>query len=679
MAVLCPEKCGKKFTTQEFAEYVLNETETLNATILEFNFRAVADQISFRYIFASEEYQEGNSSTCQYSDLFGFLIRPENETRYENIALVPGTQTPVKVTTVHSGIPGSCNPINEAYFGSWNNSSAPINFNGQTAILTAVASVIPNETYHVKLVIADEHNYRYDSAVFLEAGSFELNTNLGPDKLIANNTALCPDENLLLDASSTNATNYKWFQNGVEILGETNPTYLVENPGTYSLEATINSTCISYGDVVIERATNPVVFDTNLISCDFNLDGLTNYNLFDAEAAITNNDSSIYVENFYLSQTDAEAGITTDAIQNPDNYNNTSPNQIVFARVLNANGCFSVAQVTLNFANNNIILPEFPVCDDDLNDGITTFNLTDVEAFILNQTSVPNSANISFFTSQTDLENQSNPVSGSHENINNPYTDTLFVQITDNGTCFAYTSINLVVNPFPELEEDEETFYCLNTFPQTITLEAGVLSGSNLSYLWSTGETTQNIQINQIGTYSVTVTNNFTCFNTRSITVLPSNTATIDDVLVSEGSSNNSITINASGEGDYEYALDDGSFQDSHIFTHVSAGYHTVYVQDKNGCGVIPYNVSVLGFPKFFTPNGDSYNETWKPIGINLLETNVRVQIFDRYGKLLKELDALDSGWNGTFNGDLLPTNDYWFIITLTNGKQYRGHFTLKR
>ncbi|WAC01855.1 choice-of-anchor L domain-containing protein [Lacinutrix neustonica] len=82
-------------------EMALQESNTINATILEFDFTSVANQISFRYIFASEEYQEGDPNTCQYSDLFGFLIRPVSQTDYTNIALVPGTQTPVKVTTVH--------------------------------------------------------------------------------------------------------------------------------------------------------------------------------------------------------------------------------------------------------------------------------------------------------------------------------------------------------------------------------------------------------------------------------------------------------------------------------------------------------------------------------------------------------------------------------------------------
>ncbi|PWI30375.1 hypothetical protein DI383_07960 [Flavobacteriaceae bacterium LYZ1037] len=665
-------------------EYALQESNTINATILEFNFKAVADQISFRYLFASEEYQEGNSNTCQYSDLFGFLIRKETETEYENIALVPGTSTPVKVTTVHSGIPGACSPINETYFGSWNDATAPINFNGQTAILTAIADVIPNETYHVKLVIADEQNYRYDSAVFLEAGSFQLNTNLGPDLIIANNTALCTNETILLDANQPGMNTYKWFKNGIEILLETNPTYLVTDAGTYSVEVIIDGTCFSYGEVVIEIAPDPIVFNTTLINCDYNLDGFTTYNLFDAEADITNNDNTLFIDGFYFSEAEANTGASP--IPTPTSFDNTSLNQIVYARVSNANGCISVAEVALDFANNRIVLPLYPACDDETNDGITSFNLDDMGAFVLSQNSVPNTAIVTFYESQEDLENQSNPLSGTYENTDTPDFDNLYVQIVDNGICFAYASIYLIVYPSPELAPDEEIMYCLNLFPQTFLLEAGLLSGdpSDFSYQWQLDGVdlmlnTEQISANEIGIYTVTATNIDGCSTSRTITVLPSNIATIEDIIVSETSSNNSITIIVSGEGDYEYALDNGFYQNSNTFSNVPPGYHTVYIQDKNGCGVIPVEVSVLGFPKFFTPNGDGYNDTWNPIGLNNLEIFARTKIFDRYGKLIKELNALGSGWDGTFNGYLLPSDDYWFIITLADGKEYRGHFSLKR
>jgi gliding motility-associated-like protein len=142
------------------------------------------------------------------------------------------------------------------------------------------------------------------------------------------------------------------------------------------------------------------------------------------------------------------------------------------------------------------------------------------------------------------------------------------------------------------------------------------------------------------------------------------------------------MTIEVDGEGVYEYALVAyGSiFQESNVFTNVQPGFHTVLVRDVNECGFIEHTFSVLGFPKYFTPNGDPYKERWHVYGVNSeFNQGIDVKIFDRYGKLLKQLNHLSPGWDGTFNGQLLPTSDYWFIATLIDGRTFTGHFTLKR
>ncbi|PNQ73333.1 hypothetical protein C1T31_07390 [Hanstruepera neustonica] len=665
-------------------ETVLDESSTLNATIIEFNFEAVANQISFRYIFASEEYQEGNNNTCQYSDLFGFLIRPDGTTQYENIAVVPGTETPIKVTTVHSGIPGGggCDPINEGYFGGWNDTSAPINFNGQTAILTAVADVIPNTTYHVKLVIADHINYRYDSAVFLEAGSFQLSADLGPDRLIANYNALCTDETLILDAFQTNADSYTWFQNGIELTSETSATYEVTQSGTYDVEVTVNGTCIAYGGITVEYSSDPIVFDTTLIACDIDLDGFTTYNLWDASLVITGSDQNLTVVDFYETQTGAE-GSDIGLIEDPSNYLNTSIGQTVYARVVNRNGCISVAQVILDIANNPVSLDAFPACDDN-NDGITIFSIADLESHVLNNPDVPNTANITFYASEADLINQDNPFTSEYENISNPYVDELFIQIRDNGNCFAYTTLPLAVFDSPEILDDETLIYCLNEYPETIVVESGVIGHGTLTYEWFLNGTilflnSESIQINEIGIYTVIATNTNGCSISREITVNPSNIATIESIAVNDGVENNTIAITVSGEGDYEYALDYGVYQDEPFFSNVLADTHLLLIRDKNGCGVITEEVAVFGFPKFFTPNGDGINDTWNPKGISAKTRAIRIKIFDRYGKLIKEIGTSENSWDGTFNGKLLKTDDYWYLATLPNGRTFTGHFTLKR
>ena len=103
-------------------------------------------------------------------------------------------------------------------------------------------------------------------------------------------------------------------------------------------------------------------------------------------------------------------------------------------------------------------------------------------------------------------------------------------------------------------------------------------------------------------------------------------------------------------------------------------------MQDKKGCGIVFETFYILDFPKFFTPNGDGYNDNWfiKNLDKRNLENSI-INVFDRYGKLLKQISGVSEGWNGTFNGNLLPGSDYWFEIKLTNGKSVKGHFTLKR
>ncbi|RKE90868.1 choice-of-anchor L domain-containing protein [Ichthyenterobacterium magnum] len=666
-------------------ESVLNESDTFNATILEFDFTSVASQVSFRYIFASEEYQEGNANTCRFSDLFGFLIRPVTEQQYENIALIPGTQTPVKVTTVRPDIPNACTAENEFYFEGFNGSVSPTNFAGQTKVLTATANVVPNETYHVKLVIADHVNFRFDSAVFLEAGSFQLSTDLGPNLLVSTNNALCENDTRELNALQPGANNsYKWFRDGVELLTETNPTYEVTSAGTYNVEVTLDNNCISYGEVVIEYVLNPVAIDSVLIECDFNQDGITTYNLFDAQSNITNNDNSIFIANFFLTEVDAIQNI--NVIADATMFQNANPFQTVFARVENQNQCFTIAELQLQISTQTVTIPDLEACDGDIIDGFADFNLNDITIAI--ETQIPADAMVSFYETEIDALNGTNNLSVTHQNTT-PNTQTIFVKVESNNQCYAIATVNLVVLYTPVLLDDEFKIYCLNTFPETITLFGGVQndSPSNYYYEWQLNGTTTSVNtsfndINEAGTYTVIVTDPNGCSSSRTITVEASNVATIDEVIVQEASINNTITVIASGEGFYEYAIDDGNgfYQEENIFTNVSPGFHTVYVRDRNGCGVTNQVVSVLGFPKFFTPNGDPYHERWQIYGVNSeFNQGIDIKIFNRFGKLLAQQNHLSNGWDGTLNGQPLPSDDYWFTVTLIDGRTYTGHFSLKR
>ena len=154
----------------------------------------------------------------------------------------------------------------------------------------------------------------------------------------------------------------------------------------------------------------------------------------------------------------------------------------------------------------------------------------------------------------------------------------------------------------------------------------------------------------------------------------------------------NTITINNVadlGIGDYEFSLDDsfGPYQDDSVFTDVPPGVHTLYIRDKNsyytydyGCGIAEVKISIIGYKKYFTPNGDGINEKWKILGIDFdFNKDSKVYIFDRYGKLLKQLDPLSEGWDGTYIGKPMPATDYWFRTYLEDGREFKGHFSLVR
>src|SRR5690606_8392243 len=152
---------------------------------------------------------------------------------------------------------------------------------------------------------------------------------------------------------------------------------------------------------------------------------------------------------------------------------------------INSNGCIAVAEIYLDYANNPLNLPPYSSCDED-NNGIVSFDLNTLEAFIVMQPDVPNTAAITFYVSQADLVNQNNPLTGTYENNINPYSDMLFVQIFDSGNCYAFTTLTLNVFNSPELAPNEDYLYCLNSYPDTLTLEAGVLNGlpSAHNYQW---------------------------------------------------------------------------------------------------------------------------------------------------------------------------------------------------
>jgi gliding motility-associated-like protein len=216
------------------------------------------------------------------------------------------------------------------------------------------------------------------------------------------------------------------------------------------------------------------------------------------------------------------------------------------------------------------------------------------------------------------------------------------------------------------------------------------LTASNYIFEWTLdgnpyGGNTSSITTTQIGDYSVKVTNtNTNCINTFASKV--SKYAPYLEIAFSDAFENPSyISVNVLGvgSGNYEYQIDDSLFQDSNIFNNVAAGEHIISVRDKNGhCNPAPINAVIINYPKFFTPNGDGVHDTWNITHLLSTNSSAPIFIFDRYGKLIKEITPSTNGWNGMFNGQPLPSTDYWFTVDYSEKgvpKIFKSHFTLKR
>jgi gliding motility-associated-like protein len=275
-------------------------------------------------------------------------------------------------------------------------------------------------------------------------------------------------------------------------------------------------------------------------------------------------------------------------------------------------------------------------------------------------------------------------------------TQDVIVKVTNpiNPSCSATTTLNFVVNPLPNInlntDGSENELVCQNT-SFIVPLDAGIQApslSSDYDYIWSrntgiiTGEINPILPVNLEGTYTVEVISKSSgCSRTRTIKVTASDKALIGSVDIVDLTNINTVTVNATGLGDYVYSLDyPNAYQAINIFTDVPAGIHTVYVKDLNGCGTSSQVISVIGIPPYFTPNADGINDTWNVKGLTATNNyNTTIYIFDRYGKLLKQLGALETGWDGTFNGNMVPSDDYWYTIYFEDGRTAKGNFTLKR
>ncbi|MDG2484667.1 MAG: T9SS type B sorting domain-containing protein [Flavobacteriaceae bacterium] len=439
------------------------------------------------------------------------------------------------------------------------------------------------------------------------------------DNLVLQPQTICIGESAQVDAEIPSGNTYTWSPStGVSDVNIPNPTLSPNTTTTYTV--TIEDEC---GEATIE-SVEIIVTPQNTTTFD-PIDPICEGDSNPLPATDINGITGSWAPDF-------DATTTTDYSFTPD------PGQC------------ATTPAPVQVVVNPIVTPTFdsidPICEGDSIAPLPT-------------------------TSNNGITGTWNPAT-----IDNTTTD-VYTFTPDAGVCVIPTTIEITV-----LQQITPTFLIDDICIGESTAQLPVVSEENISGSWSPS-TVNNL---------ITTTYTFTpdpgqCANTttETINVNPINTLSIATENTSAPFDSNQIievTVTG-GSGNYEYQLDGGIWQNSPVFQNViGCQEHIVKVRDEEGCSNEPESVvTILSYPKFFTPNGDGYNDFWN---IECLKNRTGlISIFDRFGKLLKQFKTTSSGWNGSYNNTLMPTSDYWFMVRYfdENGleKEFRSHFTLRR
>lgn len=486
------------------------------------------------------------------------------------------------------------------------------------------------------------------------------------------------------------------FGDGSPTSAQLAPIHTYAAPGDYTITAEVITAdeTKNVTQVITIYPLPSILSSVTLQQCDDDTDGMSLFNLKEVEIILTNDDPTP-IFSYHLTEADAEAN--TNTIVNVSNFSNTTASQ-VFVRAESQLGCYDIATVNLQVSTTAIptnFMLNFNSCDNDVLDndsenGIVTFDFSDATNAITNLFPSNQNLVVTYYETIEDaLAEQNNIDATNYRNENSAFSQQIVVRVDSqlNNACLGLGfHISLSVKPLPQFEVPEIEYLCSTDLPTPSTVISVLNPLDSYTYEWrnengillNAQESNSVIEVFEAGDYFVTATSQDNCTTTKKISVVISNFATIENVDVIDDSENNMITVQVTGDGDYEFALDDrnGPYQDENIFENVFAGIHTVFIRDKNGCGYNFQQVSVIGYPRFFTPNGDGFNDTWQVLGASFQPAS-KIYIFDRFGKLLVKIDPIGIGWDGTYRGRIMPESDYWFMVQLEDGRTRRGHFSL--
>lgn len=566
----------------------------------------------------------------------------------------------------------------------------------------AATNVLPSN--YTNTLTSETIFYRVQNSTYpdcYETGSFGVEV-IG--QVVANqpsNMQTCDDDN---DGFST----FDLTTQEAQVIGSQTASGIVMSFHASQTDADANTNALnagnytnttSYQETIYVRVSNTsdascydtsnfdvLVFDTPMLAdvsdwliCDDNNDGLYNFDfsLKDAEilGALTATD---YTISYHENQTDAD----TDVNAIVGAYQNTSNPQTIYFRIENNSNttCSDTGSFAIQvFDEPTASQPSDVIICDTNETGLYQFNLSEKDIEILNGQDAA-VYEVSYHTSELDAMNNSNVLSSTnYSNIQRNeviYARVQHRQVTD---CYAVNHFSLFINPLPDPGLEEIYVICPDS--PDLQIDGGIFE----SWEWRNNEgnaigNQQAQNIVELGTYTLAVTqttNGILCEKTVAFEVVSSGAPDSFTVDTSGLSDRITLIIDAVGIGDFEYSIDGENYQMDNQF-EVFPGSYTVYVRDPFECRTLSQDIVAMGYEKFFTPNGDGVHENWNVIGTELFP-EARLYIYDRYGKLLRQISPQGPGWDGSYLGRPLPSSDYWFKFEYGEGEVFTGHFALKR
>ncbi|MFY0604893.1 MAG: T9SS type B sorting domain-containing protein [Flavobacteriaceae bacterium] len=473
------------------------------------------------------------------------------------------------------------------------------------------------------------------------------------------------------------------------------PDHVYTTAGNYAVKAEMvvaGENVLVYKYVTVYALPN-LIPGQDLVQCDTDTDGLSTFNLFNIREKIT--DPSLE-EEFFFYETSADAMADTNQIPNPDVYVNSVPDQEIFVRAVNSNGCQNFTSFFLR-ANFVSVAPisEMIACeslDNELSTPIGKFDLRMKRNLIYSELGLPTTTSLTFFETLQDAQTITNELPIDYESS----TKTIWVRIVGAGSlnCGGLQSFNIIVNPKPVITIQDKYFICDDPTVNPVVLTADS-SNDRVEWLDRTGvviSTLPTFPLNEKNRYTLIAyktENGIECSNSLEFKVDKYPPPSFTSTEVIETGDSFSVLVTVSGDSSYEFSINGTDYfgsGTSYTLTNVAPGFRTIYVRDINNCE--PPNqedISIVGYPDFFTPNGDGINDFWNIKGVSdTYYKSVYIRIYNRFGKVVSEISDLQSlGWDGRYNGKKMIPNDYWYsaqIIDLNdNIIKKSGNFSLIR